>query len=173
MKKIITICLLVVTLLAGGMTMEAKTTKKKAKAKTTRTTKSKIPAGAFAMIKIWGDQKLYLTKNGKVEDTNGWWSGEVIENNDAYILVIEHDIDGNAGMLGVIYNNTFYIVINNSFDPLDFWEYYWDHPYDFNNCVSFDPDSQTVTYRTIYGSKTESLSSVPARDRYKVTWLNK
>ena len=160
-------------ILVGGMTANAKTTKKKSKVNTTKTSKSRIPKGAFAMIKIWQDQKLYLTKDGKVEDTNGWWSGEVVESNDAYILVIEHDIDGNAGMLGVIYNNTFYIVITNSFDPLDFWEYYWEHPYDFNNYVSFNPDSQTVTYRTIYGSKSESLSSVSASERFKVTWLNK
>ena len=37
MKKVITICLLIVTLLAGGMTMEAKTTKKKGKTRTTQT----------------------------------------------------------------------------------------------------------------------------------------
>lgn len=40
MKKVITICLLVVTLLAGGMSMDAKTTKKTSKAKTTRTSSS-------------------------------------------------------------------------------------------------------------------------------------
>ena len=51
MKKIITICLLVVTLLLGGMTMEAKTTKKKAKAKTASTSSAKwngdIPPASF------------------------------------------------------------------------------------------------------------------------------
>lgn len=53
MKKAITICLLVITLLAGGMTMDAKTTKKKgkAKARTTQTTSSKwngdIPSASF------------------------------------------------------------------------------------------------------------------------------
>ena len=36
MKKVITICILVVTFLVGGMTMEAKTTKKKSKAKSSR-----------------------------------------------------------------------------------------------------------------------------------------
>lgn len=38
MKRIITICLLVVTLLAGAVSMEAKTTKKRSKARTTQTT---------------------------------------------------------------------------------------------------------------------------------------
>lgn len=42
MKKIITICLLVITLLAGGMTAEAKTTKKKGKARTTQSNKSTV-----------------------------------------------------------------------------------------------------------------------------------
>ena len=37
MKKLITISLLVITLLVGGMTVEAKTTKKKSKARTTQT----------------------------------------------------------------------------------------------------------------------------------------
>ena len=45
MKKIITVCLLIVTLLIGGMTMEAKTTKKKAKAKTTQISNISNPAG--------------------------------------------------------------------------------------------------------------------------------
>ena len=42
MKKVITICLLVVTLLVGGMTMDAKTTKKKGKARTAQTSSSNI-----------------------------------------------------------------------------------------------------------------------------------
>ena len=40
MKKVITSCLLVVTLSVGGMTLDAKTTKKKTKAKTTQSSKS-------------------------------------------------------------------------------------------------------------------------------------
>lgn len=52
MKKIITICFLVVTLLAGGMTMDAKTTKKKSsKARTSQTSSSNwngsMPSGAY------------------------------------------------------------------------------------------------------------------------------
>lgn len=172
MKKVIALCFLLIALLVGGLTVEAKSTKKKSKVKTTKTTKSRIPNGAFAMFKIWQDQKLYLTQDGKVKCDNKWWAGEFIESNDAYILLIEHDIYSNAGMVGVIYNNTFYIVINNSYYPLDFWEYYWDHPHDLQDCVSFNPESKTITYKTNYGSKSESLSSVPASDRFKVTWLN-
>ena len=51
MKKVITICLLVVTLLVGGMTVEAKTTKKKGRTRTTQTYSSQwngdIPPASF------------------------------------------------------------------------------------------------------------------------------
>ena len=40
MKRVITICLLVVSIFVGGMTVDAKTTKKKGKARTTQTTSS-------------------------------------------------------------------------------------------------------------------------------------
>ena len=40
MKRIITICLLVATLLAGAVSMDAKSTKKRSKAKTTQTTRN-------------------------------------------------------------------------------------------------------------------------------------
>ena len=40
MKKIFTICLLIITFIAGGMTVEAKTTKKKAKARTSQNSSS-------------------------------------------------------------------------------------------------------------------------------------
>ena len=44
MRNVITICLLVVTLLVGGMTMDARTSKKSTK-KTTSTTQNYSPAG--------------------------------------------------------------------------------------------------------------------------------
>lgn len=51
MKKVITICLLAVSLLVGGITTEAKTAKKKAKAKTSQTSSSQwngdIPSGTI------------------------------------------------------------------------------------------------------------------------------
>ena len=45
MKKVITISLLVITLLVGGMTVDAKTTKKSSKTKTSQNTKISSPAG--------------------------------------------------------------------------------------------------------------------------------
>lgn len=45
MKKVITICLLVVTLIVGGMTIDAKTTKKGSKTKTTSTSKRSSSKG--------------------------------------------------------------------------------------------------------------------------------
>ena len=47
MKKAITICLLAVTLLAGGITMDAKTTKKKAKSTTQSTKSITVPKNAY------------------------------------------------------------------------------------------------------------------------------
>lgn len=66
MKKVITICLLVITLLAGVMTIEAKTTKKKSnsKSRTTQTSSSKeLPK--FEDFYIWGysddfEKNMYL-----------------------------------------------------------------------------------------------------------------
>ncbi|MCH5223258.1 MAG: hypothetical protein J1E82_04390 [Muribaculaceae bacterium] len=50
MKKIFTICLLIITLLTGGMTMDAKTAKKKAKARSSQTSSQwngDIPSASF------------------------------------------------------------------------------------------------------------------------------
>ena len=52
MKKLITICLLAMTLIAGGMTMDAKTTKKKTKARTSQT----IPPSKTKEIQTLLDQ---------------------------------------------------------------------------------------------------------------------
>ena len=52
MKKVITICLLVITLLTGGMTMEAKTTKMNSKNKTSQNTKISSPAGHIYKCKF-------------------------------------------------------------------------------------------------------------------------
>lgn len=60
MKKLATVLMLVAAILVGGMTMEAKTIKKKTKAKTTRTSK-KYPTSVFGI-------KTFL------ERSNGeWW----------------------------------------------------------------------------------------------------
>ena len=66
MKKAITICLLVVTLLMGGMTMDAKTTKKKTKARTTQSSKS----GTDGASKL--NYGTFFSGKGGIEFRNIW-----------------------------------------------------------------------------------------------------
>ena len=54
MKKVITICFLVATLLFGGMALEAKTTKKKSKARTSQSSNISNPAGHTYKCKFPG-----------------------------------------------------------------------------------------------------------------------
>ena len=68
MKKIITICLLAFTILAGGTTMDAKTTKKKAKAKTQTALYSSNKFGLMSFLehynKYWNlksEEKIFQT----------------------------------------------------------------------------------------------------------------
>ena len=85
MKKIITICLLVVTLLVGGMTAEAKTTKKKSSKKSSQTV-------AKAQL-LSNDICSYFTFSSK--GTYNWGgnggsscdSGPYVVDGDVYILV--------------------------------------------------------------------------------------
>ena len=66
MKKVITITLLVITLLAGGMTIDAKTTKKKPKARTTQVTNT-----------FTDFEKQFILPSELVEKTNGkYWNAE-------------------------------------------------------------------------------------------------
>ena len=87
MKKTITLIMLVVTLLVGGFSVNAKTTKK-AKAKTTATKNSSKPAGAIALVKLHSNGKLYLMNNGKVKVTPASWDqdGYYTKSNGAYIM---------------------------------------------------------------------------------------
>ena len=62
MKKIITICLLILTILIGCMPLEAKTTKKKSKTKTTQPAPSKA-FPKFEYFYQWGYNP-FLEKNG-------------------------------------------------------------------------------------------------------------
>ena len=63
MKKVITICLLIVALLTGGMIAEAKTTKKKSKAKTQQVLHSSNRFGLMSFI-----EKYYRYWNLKSEE---------------------------------------------------------------------------------------------------------
>ena len=68
MKKVITICLIAVSLLVGGITMEAKTAKKKAKAKTSSTASQSNSFGIKSfLVKNSGEWDIKSEK--KVGDT--------------------------------------------------------------------------------------------------------
>ena len=74
MKKVITICLLAGALLACGMTMEAKTTKKKSKATSSQTSKSNSNALSVK------EQMLGVLKKYRNKDTEGYFITDI--NND-------------------------------------------------------------------------------------------
>ena len=65
MKKIIIICLLAFTILAGGMTMEAKTTKKKAKAKTSQGSTSAVDGASKLNYETF-----FYNSGGKIDFKN-------------------------------------------------------------------------------------------------------
>lgn len=162
MKKVIIICLLVVTLLVGGMTIDAKTTKRASKAKTTQTKQSPNVMG-----KVKVDNMTYnIMKNVTIVNPAdrrskmqpGWWK----ESNGAYVLCDNFASHGES-FLGVIYNGTFYMI--NRYPEMQ-WVYFDGKPY-----VSFNASNKTVTYRLPDDStKTVSLSQVSSQDKSKVTW---
>lgn len=162
MKKLLTILMLVVATLVGGMTVEAKTTKRASKAKTTQTKQS-----VNVMGKVKVDHTTYnIMKNGTIinpadrssKEYPGWWK----ESDGAYILCDNYASHG-ASFLGVIYNGTFY-MIDRSMEMQ--WVYFDGKPY-----VSFNASNKTVTYRLPDDStKTVSLSQVSSQDKSKVTW---
>ena len=172
MKKVITICFLVVTLLAGGMTMDAKTTKKKSsKARTTSTQKSSKPSGALALVNIQNGGKLYLMNNGIVKVTPSSWDsdGNYVKSNGAYIMSWGSGSYGD-NKISVIYGNIMYTVITSFYDYSEFWDYYSDHGGNLAAAASFDANSQTVILNTTNGSKRIKLSSVSSDNRRSVTW---
>ena len=162
MKNVITICLLVVVILVGGMTVEAKTTKRASKATTTQTKRSPNIMG-----KVKVDCMTYnIMKNGTIvnptdwrsKEEPGWWK----QSDGAYILCDNYDSHG-ASFLGVIYNGTFYMI---DMYPEIQWVFYEGKPY-----VSFNASNKIVTYRLPDDStKTVSLSQVSSQDKSKVTW---
>lgn len=71
MKKVITVCLVIITLFVGGMTVDAKTTKKKSKATTTQTGKNGISLKVETFLKCENPQyKLYWYRDlSEIETT--------------------------------------------------------------------------------------------------------
>ena len=171
MKRIFTILMLVAVVLVGGMTMDAKTTKK-TKVRTSSIKKSSKPSGALAMVTLYNGGKLYLMNNGivKVKPSNWDSDGIYVKSNGAYIMNWGSGTYGD-NKISVIYGNTMYIVIPTDYEDDDFWNYYWDHNNNLAQAASFDTNSQTVILNTTNGSNRIKLSSVSSNDRYSVTWF--
>ena len=91
MKKIITIALLVVTLLVGGMTVDAKTTKKKAKTKSHSTVIGKFEY----TTDIYGSKAtISLLSNGNIKCTNKCIGGSYEKITGAYkIFLFPNGVD--------------------------------------------------------------------------------
>lgn len=170
MKKVITICFLVATLLSGGMTIDAKTTKK-SKAKTSSSKKSSRPAGAIAFVSIQNGGKLYLMKNGDVKIIPASWDrdGEYTKENGAYIFTWGSGVHGD-NQLSVIYGNTMYQIIDSYYDDEGFWDYLGGNGWNLDESVGFNASTQTLIYDTTSGTKSVRLSNIPSSDRRSVTW---
>ena len=102
-----------------------------------------------------------------------------MKDNSAYILVFGYgDI---PQQLGIIYKDTLYDLgytgeIGNvdTYEEINF--YFASNLYSDRNCIkyviTFDPNTESIRFKSKQGWKELYLSSVPAKDRYKVTWTN-
>lgn len=162
--------MLAVALLMGATAAEAKTTKKKGKARTSQSSKkSSTPSGTVATINLGGGHNLYLTANGIVKGNPSYdEDGKYIKDGNAYLLVWGPGTYG-GNYFGVVKGNTYYQIINSWYDDEEFWGYLDDNNWDLNDAVSFDPSSETVIYKTTAGTKRQSLSDVPSSNRHPVT----
>ena len=165
MKKLATIVMLAVAMVAGGASADAKTVAKKSKARTTQTArKSSKSAGTVATVSR-GGEKLVLTSGGKVNlylgsDLIPDRGGKYVQQNGAYIL---NWGDGNYGdnHIGVIEGNTMYEVVPSYYQYDDFWSYLWDNVSgNLNAAVTVNPNNRTVTLKTTNGTKTVRLDEV-------------
>lgn len=170
MKKLATLLMLAAIILVGGMSMEAKTTKKKT-SKTSTTKKTSKPSGALALVNLSNGGKLYLMNNGKVKVTPASWDsdGKYVESNGAYIMNWGTGSYGD-NKISVIFGNTMYTVINSDYEDGDFWNYYWDNNFNLSKSVSFDASSKAVILKTNGGSYRVNLSNVSSDYRKNVTW---
>lgn len=174
MKKTLAILMLIAAIMVGAAVADAKT-KRKSKGSSTKQSSS-IFAKFTYNGDSWGLKKdgnvVYKAGNGKY-----WEGGKYVENNSGYILVFGYgDIPQD---LGIIYKDTLYYLgytgeIGNvdTSDEINF--YFASNLYSDRNCIknviTFNPSSESIRFKSKQGWKELSLSSVPAKDRYPVTW---
>lgn len=173
MKKALTILMLIALILVGGATADAKT-KKKSKA-----SGAKQSSGLIAKFTYNGDS-WGLKKDGNVtHKINGkdWESGKYVKDNSGYILV--YGYGDNPQLVGIIYKDTLYYVgttseIGNVNTGNTIADYFASNLYDDHNCIkkviTFNPATESIKFKGNQGWRELNLSSVPAKDRYKVTW---
>ena len=96
MKKLITICLLVVTMLVGGMTVDAKTTKKKSKAKSNSSAICKFKFDNVTKGDSRYNVSFSLLSNGKVKATKNGFIGNFKKLKGAYKVTIDEVLEGDS-----------------------------------------------------------------------------
>ena len=138
MKKLATILMLVAAIMLGGMTIDAKTTKKKGKARTTQTSK-KSSAKLFCKFRHdhYGSLTVYKKANGNYfvkEDTGSF---HAVFSNGAYLIDYSPYVAHGSGLIGVIYGNKFYEIANTMYDPENYGDI---------ERGSFNPSNMTLTY---------------------------
>ena len=151
MKKVITICLLVITLLAGGMTAEAKTTKKKSKTKSNSSAICKFKYYDATVGESRYKVTFSLLPNGKVKSTKKCISGVYNKLKGAYHVTLDTDGDkcGDSCWEDLIVGNYIYSIGGGTGD---------DTIHEF----TFNPSDNTVTI----------INSSDMSDREFMKWNN-
>ena len=170
MKKIVTILMLVGAILGGGMTLDAKTTKKKAKTKSHSTVIGKFEY----TTDIYGSKAtISLLSNGKIKCTDQCIGGDYEKIKGAYKVYLSPG-DYGCGVwyfsLLIVGDNVYYIgggstlydIVDYTFNPSD------NTVTRINN--SFESDREYMEYHDL-PSMTSPLSYF--KKEGKVTWIKK
>lgn len=158
MKKIITICLLVITLLVGGMTLDAKTTKKSAKTSQSRkSSSSSFTVNSFIKgtyngyeLKSLKQIKSLLTSNGykylgseytQVSEFDA--DAYIYEDSKGNIITVTAINDSSAGVTDDVNEITFTFINSNERDKFTKGKTY--EIYGAGDQVQLTVDGNTVT----------------------------
>lgn len=165
MKKIITICLLAFTLLASGITMEAKTTKKKSKPSNTKST----VIGKYT----YQGMDYQLLSNGKIKTKDKCITGNHTKNNGYYDIVIESGSNsykcGDWVYFCIIVDDNVYLLGGGT-DEWNIWKYNYNNKngtITFINHMGKDNEKEFLKYNDL-PSLTVPLSHFEKVG--KVTW---
>lgn len=139
MKNFATILMLVAVLFVGGMNLDAKTTKKKSKARTSQTSKKSSSKLAFEFYDGEEYIKVYKKSNGEYTTNVKHTDVDVTPINGAYILeFVIWNAGGGAGYMGIIYGDKYYEICDST------WDENW-----YVGDGSFDPSTMKLKYKTL------------------------